>query len=80
MLIRLAIIAIGTFIIVRLMKKMGMIGSGKPTVKRKKSSTNDDANDKNVLVECPVCGTFFSKENGVSKGRTLTCSQDCAKK
>ncbi|AXX92390.1 hypothetical protein CPU12_06770 [Malaciobacter molluscorum LMG 25693] len=44
------------------------------------NKNNKDENIEDVMVECPTCGTYVSKKEGILSNGQYFCSSECLKK
>ena len=47
--------------------------------RREESERNRDVASSGEMAQCPHCGTFFPKNEGVVKNGKLYCSKKCAR-
>lgn len=64
----------------RLLQKLLGLGEKSGVKKRAKQDFYQQKLEENVLNCCPVCETYFQKDQGIHKKGTYFCSQECADK
>lgn len=47
--------------------------------REKEVTKKEDEKIEDVLVECPTCGTFVSKKEGILSNGKFYCSKECLK-
>ncbi len=68
----LAIAAVLFFVYIIFFKK-----SRESSISKKDTKPNNEIED--ILVECPTCKTFVSKDEGILSNGKFYCSKECLK-
>jgi uncharacterized protein len=71
MIFKILAIAVVLFLVYMVFFKKGRVQNKDES----KASENEQITD--TLVECPKCGTFFSKDEGILSNGKYFCSKEC---